>query len=62
MNVLPLKIRMDATAHDVNGTCIAHVRVRVAALCQLNAILADHSCVDQFFVFFGEAFASKPLQ
>ena len=62
MNVIPLKICMDATAHVVNWTCIAHIRVRVAAFWQFNIILADQSRVDHLFVFFGEAFAPKTLQ
>ena len=62
MNVLPLKICMDATAHVVNWICIIHVRVRVAAFWQLNAILANRSRADYLFVFFGETSAPKPLQ
>ena len=61
MNMLPMKIDMDATAHVVNWTCIAYVRVRVTAFWQLNTLLADQSRVDHLFVFFGQTFAPKPL-
>ena len=62
MHLIPLKICMDATAHVVDWTCIAHVRVKVAAFWQLNVILDDHSCVDNPCAFFGEDFAQKPLR